>query len=335
VQIQLAPHYSAEIGKQRRVAPILILIGLLCIVMCGFAGQTSLRLQREGMSASGVVVALKRHRAGNNGYVESAVVRFAVANGGTTVQFQDRSGSNPPMYQVGQEVRVRYLESSPATSAIIDHGAWNLVPAFVLGSFGLLFTAIGVSLLRSQRIAGRIAPGMATAPDALAAGAAASRPDGRSPAASAPPAALAAQAIDAQPWQYQRRWGLILFAIAAVLLFAPGPPKTGDAALGGFLCILAVVLAALAVIVNAAASFVLAGLRAAAAVRGGASRGMDVGDSMSAWTARADDSPRLQTLLLRYAHLRIGLWTTMMVILFIGVGLMAAQQFMYLLGKLH
>jgi hypothetical protein len=307
-QVAAAHRLQGEMARRRVLAPFLIVFGLLFVVGGGFSGRSALGLKRHGASAPGTVVELVAGPVAKGGSTERALVRFA-ASTGEAVWFEDTVASSPPPYRVGEAVRVVYLANSPAASAVIDRGIWNLLGPLIGAGIGLLGLTMGVSIWM-HRLPVDPAPASGSAPlwQSAITG---------EPAAAVPGAAIGAS--------HARRWCLVLFLLAVALCLAPPFHKTGDAALAVFLCFLVVALAALGAIIDFAAQILLAGLKTTVAVRSGAARGLDAGDSGAAWAAAADDSPRLQSVLLHYAHLRRAFWVTQSIILVFSIWLSASE----------
>ena len=302
-------------GNPRSAASVLLLIGLLFSAIASLSGHQQLQLKRHGLTAPGTVVNLVRHKAQKGGYADHAVVRFATADG-QTVQFEDHVGGRPPLIRVGDAVPVMYLPDSPTSSAWVDRGFWNLLPMFLLGGLGLLCLSIGVSVLRHP------APQVAFQ--------AAFQAQLRSGQPAARPTAPDVSDATAWPTHYEV-WALVLFLVALGLMFAPPHNKTGDAALGVFLCILVGVLAVIFTVIDSVARFFLAGASAAVAVREGAAQGLDADEGPKAWAQAAGKSAKLQSVLSHYAHLRRGVWTAGIVTLLISIWLTGSSSVLYLL----
>ncbi len=112
--------------QQSRLARILIGIAALVLLAIGlWQGARIIRLETEGLRAPGQVVELRQEDSADDdgGYVYYPVVRFQTEVG-TTVQFKDATGSNPPSRRVGDRVTVLYFADNPA-DAIIDSGTWG------------------------------------------------------------------------------------------------------------------------------------------------------------------------------------------------------------------
>jgi hypothetical protein len=314
----LALHNPQEVRKQRAAAPLFVMFGLLFIVVGALSGQGPLQLKRVGLSAPGTVVNLVVHAAPKSGSNSHAVVRFA-ASDGNSIQFEDGLGSSPPLYRVGETVRVLYRPDSPAKSAILDRGIWNLLPLFVFSGGGLLLLALGVSMgLQPQPALDAVAPGGI---------------------------AISVRSTDPSPWSAQLqqasappghwRWALALSVVALALVFAPPSHKTGDSALGVLLCVLAGLVAAFYAVASLVATFLLAGLAAAVATRAGAAQGLGEASSVADWAAAADQSPTLQSWRLRYAHFRRALWLTGMTMLVGGIALMGRGLLTHIAASAH
>jgi len=76
------------------------------------------------------------------------VVAFTAENG-DRVHFRDHSGSNPPLFHVGDHVTVLYL-ASDLRSAMIDRGAANWLPTFMVLLVGCLLSVVSVRALRNR-----------------------------------------------------------------------------------------------------------------------------------------------------------------------------------------
>ncbi|HEY4039131.1 MAG TPA: DUF3592 domain-containing protein [Burkholderiaceae bacterium] len=301
-----------QVRKQRVFGSLLSFFGLLFLVVGILSGREPLHLKHTGASAPGIVVKLVSRSTSNGGNGLHAVVRFAVSNG-DSIQFEDGVGASPPLYRVGEAVQVLYRADSPARSAIVDRGIWNLLPAFIFAAIGLVCLSFGLSMRRRRVPAATDAPAASHA----------------APASPVVPASVPAS--DRSP-RHPRLWAIALSVIALALAFAPPSHKTGDAATGVLLCVSAALVAAFGAAVDVVAGVVFAGLRTAVAARSGFARGLDAGDSGAAWAAAAGDSPRLQVLFSRYAHFKRGLWFAGIVMLMMGDAIMGMAFLTHALG---
>jgi hypothetical protein len=305
-----APHG----GAVRPIRAFLLTAVGLALIFAGTSfGVQLVRLAYGAVPATGTVVDLVSRRVGAGATTQHAVVRFS-ADDGRTVQFEDSVGTSPPMYRVGEQIRILYVPGAPEARPLVDHGLTGLLPTLLIGLPGLVCALLGLSLFIHR--------------------------PGPSPAAGAPASVRglglpgAAPGAESAP-RHRRALVLVLVALAVALPFAPPSHKTGDAAVGVLLCLLAAVVAVLGALIDIPARVALAGLEAAAATRAGSSRGLDVGDSGADWAAAARDSPRLQALLLRYSHWRSALRTTAILLLLGGDLKMAAESLAYLTHGPH
>lgn len=102
----------------------------------GFHAYSSWQLVNEGGSAIGTVVRLEESESNEGGTVYSPVVEFT-ANG-QTHSFESGNASDPPDYEVGDEVKVLYDPAAPNEARIESFAElWLmpilLIPAMLLG----------------------------------------------------------------------------------------------------------------------------------------------------------------------------------------------------------
>jgi hypothetical protein len=142
---ELAAQRAQLQRSTRYLRPALPLVGLALIALGVNLSAKLWNLQTHGVSADGHVVSLQRSSSGRSSSYYPVV--DCVVLGGETIRFRDHIGSNPALYRPGDLVRVRYLASSPTSSAIIDRGVWNwLLPGGVaLFGIGLIAAAVAIS----------------------------------------------------------------------------------------------------------------------------------------------------------------------------------------------
>ena len=111
-----------------------------------YAGYISWKLENEGETTTGTVVRLEESDTSEGGCcVYSPVVEFN-ANG-QTYSFEGDNASDPPAYDVGEEVNVIYHPKDPDTAQI---NKWTerwlfpllIIPAMLLGALVLNFFLI-------------------------------------------------------------------------------------------------------------------------------------------------------------------------------------------------
>jgi hypothetical protein len=131
-----------------RLAPFLVLAGLGVLALGVHQSRVLLRLEASGVRTAGRVTALSPSTDSNGGITYHPQVCYADARGQTVV-FRDPTGTNPPLYHVGQSVTVLYAPDEPAT-AIIDRGVWNWLPSALLYLFGAVCLAGGLAAWRRR-----------------------------------------------------------------------------------------------------------------------------------------------------------------------------------------
>jgi len=134
----------AERQRKQRIAgrivtPILVAAGIAVFALGAHLGRTLYLLLSTGERAHGTVLfcELQKTLHGSSYY---PVVQFSTREG-FSVQFRDKTGSNPAAYQDGQAVDVLYFPAVPAGSATIDHGVLNWLPPAIL-CIGGVFLAV-------------------------------------------------------------------------------------------------------------------------------------------------------------------------------------------------
>ncbi|MBO1331711.1 DUF3592 domain-containing protein [Streptomyces sp. VRA16 Mangrove soil] len=92
----------------------------------------------------------------SNGPTAHPVVEFTPAGGGLTT-FHSSTGSNPPAYDVGEEVEVLYRADDPHDAQINGFVSLWLLPLIFTG-IGLVIGGIGTAVALASRRRGRRAP---------------------------------------------------------------------------------------------------------------------------------------------------------------------------------
>jgi hypothetical protein len=138
-------HQRAQL---RRLAPFLVLAGIALLALGVHESRLLLRLQSSGIRAPGVVTSLISSRSSNGGVTYYPLVAYT-DGGGRNVVFKDSTGTNPPMYRVGEAVTVLYAPGDEAR-AVVDRGLWNWLPSVILYVLGGAVSAGGLAALRSR-----------------------------------------------------------------------------------------------------------------------------------------------------------------------------------------
>ncbi|MCC3774238.1 DUF3592 domain-containing protein [Streptomyces sp. UNOB3_S3] len=111
--------------------------GTLGLVVGLILAGVSVSFSSDAQRARGTVVALERRED-----AAYPVVEFTPANGATR-KFRDSAGSNPPSYEVGEQVGVLYRPGSPGDARIDGFPSLWGTP-LIFGGVGLVFTVAGI-----------------------------------------------------------------------------------------------------------------------------------------------------------------------------------------------
>ncbi|MFH8789208.1 DUF3592 domain-containing protein [Streptomyces roseoverticillatus] len=145
-------------GAHRWLAFGMITVGALCLVAGLIFAGMSVSFLTDAQRARGTVVALdwrEDHGGGSRtAHADDApaaypVVEFTSADG-TLRKFRDSAGSNPPSYEVGEQVEVLYRPGSPEDARIKGFLSLWLMP-LIFGGIGLVFTGIGTGFALAAR----------------------------------------------------------------------------------------------------------------------------------------------------------------------------------------
>jgi len=151
-ELTALPEFRERQTKQRaqlaRMAPFLLLAGLALLAFGVYASRMLLSLETSGVRTSGSVTSLSSSSSSNGGVSYYPVVRYRDGTG-RSVTFRDSTGTNPPLYRVGEAVTVLYLPGEPGR-AIIDRGPWNWLPSVILYVLGGA-TCLGALAARRAR----------------------------------------------------------------------------------------------------------------------------------------------------------------------------------------
>jgi Protein of unknown function (DUF3592) len=157
------PEYREKVSRQRanlrRFAPFLLLAGTGLLALGVHQSRALLRLEASGVRVPGTVTSLVSSTS-NSGEI-TYYPRVTYTDGaGRRVVFKDSTGTNPPLYRIGESVTVLYLPAD-AARAIIDRGAWNWLPSALLYVLGGALFAVGLAGLRTRSAADAdpLAPG--------------------------------------------------------------------------------------------------------------------------------------------------------------------------------
>lgn len=128
------------IGKIYRGCGWVAINFFVMIFLCWsvYASFVGFRVETNGATTKGSVVGQDHFDQG----AYSAIVEFEV--NGQTYRFEDDTASNPPKYEIGEEVMVRYDVSNPDVAQIDSPVPLWLVPTCAL--MFMIVTLIGVNI---------------------------------------------------------------------------------------------------------------------------------------------------------------------------------------------
>jgi hypothetical protein len=115
-----------------------------------YAAYTGWQLQTRGVTTTGTVVRLNEQSDGEGGcctYVP--VIDFEVND--RVYTFEGDTATNPPQYQVGEQVHVRYDPADPSTSQIDSLFERWLFPALIIPAMILAAAVLNVFMIRAWR----------------------------------------------------------------------------------------------------------------------------------------------------------------------------------------
>jgi len=135
---------------------LMALAGFVCVVLFVISIFTTLNFISHSVVTDGQVVRLVPHLGSRGATLYSPEVQFTAANE-RTYKFEGHGATSPPLYHVGQSVRVRYELSNPA-GAVIDtpFQVWTNTLLFFL--FGAVFFVIPFGVLYFLVRTGKIPP---------------------------------------------------------------------------------------------------------------------------------------------------------------------------------
>ena len=138
-------------SKTLRYASLIMLLGALAYsAACTYVGLSVWELEQNGLRVKGEVIDLDK-RSNSDGTTFAPIVRFDT-NEGQTITHISLSGSNPPMYQRGDQVEIIYDPANPDLNVMINEGWWNWLLTGILGGFSLIFLLIACSgLMRNTQ----------------------------------------------------------------------------------------------------------------------------------------------------------------------------------------
>lgn len=130
------------------------LVGVAAIVAGGFTVRKTQRFLARAKAARGTVMHLVMRSStdtedGTISYAYYPIIRFT-AKTGEEIEFEAGTGSNPPMYAMGQPVEILYDPQNPSRAKICSFLDLWMAPMLFFG-IGGVFAIAGLGLVILQR----------------------------------------------------------------------------------------------------------------------------------------------------------------------------------------
>jgi hypothetical protein len=129
---------------------IFALAGTLFLFIAYREGKSKYKIMQEGIETDGIVVEIyKKPRKGNEpqSTAQAPVVQF-VTQENKVVKYYSTTFLTPCPYQIGYQVKIKYLPENPQEAILDWKDGWILSLAF--GIFGLVICLITYSILLPQ-----------------------------------------------------------------------------------------------------------------------------------------------------------------------------------------
>ena len=143
--------YSTDLRNNRQlhiVAPLFFTVGLILSGLSVHFAMDQNRFMEIAISGEGEVVENVRRGSGDDtSYYPEVLFRIGEGESAREIRFRHSSGTNPPLYDVGEIVPVLYDPWDPY-EAQIDQGVWNWTMPAIMGLMGILFAFAGFSLIK-------------------------------------------------------------------------------------------------------------------------------------------------------------------------------------------
>ncbi|MDX2229202.1 MAG: DUF3592 domain-containing protein [Leptolyngbyaceae cyanobacterium bins.349] len=130
------------------------IVGVLAMIAGSVTARKTKRFLARASTARGTVVHLVMRSStdsadGTVSYAYHPIIKFT-AQTGEDIEFESSSGSNPPMYALGQPVEILYDPQDPYRAKIHSFFDLWLATAIMLG-IGGIFAIVGFGLVLFQR----------------------------------------------------------------------------------------------------------------------------------------------------------------------------------------
>jgi hypothetical protein len=116
-----------------------------------YAGYISWKLEKEGVTTTGTVVRLEESSSAESGCcVYSPVIEFTDSNN-QTYSFEGDTASDPPAYDVGEEVSILYDPKDPETAQINKWAERWLMPIILIPAMIIAALVVNFFIIRAIR----------------------------------------------------------------------------------------------------------------------------------------------------------------------------------------
>ncbi len=134
----------------KKIAILFLAIGILLLFASGFLVSDHYQFISSAKIGKGTVIDLEYEQGSgkNNLGIYYPVITF-IAQDGKTYTIRSSSGSNPPEYNKGEKVDIRYNPNNPNDVLLNDFfSQWG--PVLLTGVFGLFFGGVGLVIWSAQ-----------------------------------------------------------------------------------------------------------------------------------------------------------------------------------------
>lgn len=144
---------ASSVANKAQIGCITILANLFFAGFClwgVYAGYVSWQLEQGGERTKGNVVRLEESNSSEGGCcVYSPVVEFTA--GGQTYSFESGNASDPPAYDVGEEVSILYDPAKPETAQIDSFFERWLFPIIIIPAMIIAALVVTFFMVRAWR----------------------------------------------------------------------------------------------------------------------------------------------------------------------------------------
>lgn len=144
---------AGSVANKAQIGCITVLANLFFAGFClwgVYAGYVSWQLEQSGERTTGNVVRLEESDSAEGGCcVYSPVIEFTA--GGQTYSFESDNASDPPAYDVGEQVPVLYNPANPETAQIDSFFERWLFPIIIIPAMIIAALVVTFFMIRAWR----------------------------------------------------------------------------------------------------------------------------------------------------------------------------------------